>query len=90
MIDIEQEKPTKKKSFLEKIAPFIFILLIVFVAFFVFNKFFNTGSIEIEEQNNQGQELEQREIKLLIDFIDSKQFTDLVYTPDPSIFDPVN
>ncbi|MFA5228277.1 MAG: hypothetical protein WC446_00690 [Candidatus Paceibacterota bacterium] len=89
MINIEQEKPTKKKSSLEKMAPFVLLVFIAFGGWFVFNNFFNSNPLGTPEETNN-QSLEQAKIEELINFINSESFTKLVFTPDPSIFDEVS
>ncbi|MDD4074044.1 MAG: hypothetical protein PHU17_00715 [Candidatus Pacebacteria bacterium] len=87
MINIENEKPKSKKSFLEKIAPVVLIVLIIF-AIWMFKGQFNKNNV-INNDSESGQSNEQIEIQALIDFINSESFTSLSFIPDPSIFDQV-
>jgi len=88
MINIENEKPKNKKSFLEKIAPIVLVLTIIY-AVWMFKGYFIKDSTAIESLENNNQSSEQAEVQVLIDFINSEVFTDLVFVPDPSIFDQV-
>lgn len=88
MINIDQEKTIKQKSPLEKMAPLVLIAFIIFAGFFVYKTFFINDDLEIVNQVNN-QELEQKKIEVLINFINSEKFTGLRFTPDPPIFDQV-
>jgi len=88
MINIENEKPKNKKSFLEKIAPIVLVIVIIYAAW-MFKGYFIKDSATIESLDNNNQSNEQAEVQVLIDFINSEIFTNLVFVPDPSIFDQV-
>ncbi len=87
MINIEDEKQeVKKKSLLEKIAPLVLIALLIFAGFFVFNNFNLGGGEDIIIDSGNDQLLEQAKMDELIKFINSPEFNNLVYVPDPDIF----
>ena len=88
MINIENEKPKSKKSFLEKIAPAVLIIVIIYAAW-MFKGYFIKDGATTESLEGNIQSSEQAEIQVLIDFINSETFTKLVFVPDPSIFDQV-
>ncbi|MFA5755240.1 MAG: hypothetical protein WC909_02705 [Candidatus Paceibacterota bacterium] len=88
MINIENEKPKSKKSFLEKIAPLVLIIVIIY-AVWMFKGYFIKDSNTSENLSGDNQSSEQVEVQALIDFINSEIFTKLVFVPDPSIFDQV-
>jgi len=87
MINIENENnKIKKKSLLEKMAPLVLIGLLIFVGFIIFNNFNLGGGEDIIINPESDQLLEQAKIDGLIKFINSPEFNNLVYVPDPDIF----
>lgn len=77
----------KNKSFLEKIAPLILVFGIIFLAYFVFQKYkpANTDVGGAVPSNPVGT----TQIQVDTTFLTSEKFTSLQFIPDSSIFNEV-
>ncbi|MFA5169528.1 MAG: hypothetical protein WC386_02805 [Candidatus Paceibacterota bacterium] len=82
---MEEQEIKKEKSVLEKAAPFILIVLVIFIGYFGLSKINfggNAGTISNSStQNNVSVEVD-------IDFLNSEIFKALKFIPDSSVFSP--
>ncbi|MDD4531203.1 MAG: hypothetical protein PHH21_00655 [Candidatus Pacebacteria bacterium] len=79
-----EEQPIKTKSILEKAAPFILIILVIFLGYFGLSKI-NIGGGSIIRSNSNAQESNQ--VQVDGDFLNSDTFKALRFVPDSSVFD---
>jgi predicted RND superfamily exporter protein len=79
---MEEQEITKEKSLLEKIAPFILIVLVIIIGYFGLSKFNIGGGTTVapSSQNNVS-------VVVDIDFLNSATFTSLNFIPDSAVFD---
>jgi capsule polysaccharide export protein KpsE/RkpR len=89
-MEIGIEKTTDKKAMLKRMTPILLFAVIILVFWFIFfnlylkDMYFSDGIFKLNTQ-----EQEQAKIVKLINFIESDSFNNLIYTPNPSVFDPV-
>lgn len=82
---MEEQEIKKEKSFLEKMAPFILIALVVFVGYFGLSKL-NLGGMVGTTVNSSEQKTVSLEVD--IDFLNSEVFKALKFIPDSPVFNP--
>ena len=84
---MEENISIKSKSVLEKFAPIILLIGIVFLAYFLFTKFKSSTPAAV---NNPGTTTSSNvQVFVDTDFLMSEEFTRLKYIPDSSIFNEV-
>lgn len=90
MINIGIEKSVDKKAMLRRIAPMVIFASILIVSWLVFINFYfdDIYSSDVVYQTS-AQEQEQIRIQGLIDFLEGESFNNLIYIPNPSIFNQV-
>lgn len=74
----------KNKSRLEKAAPIILLIGVVFLGYFIFLKFRPAATVQTVGQTNT---VQTTQVQVDTDFLMSEAFTKLKYIPDSSIFD---
>jgi hypothetical protein len=75
-----------EKSFIEKMAPFVLVALLAFLAYFGFTKL-NLGNISGGEVI-LNQQIQKTPTKVDVEFLNSEAFKNLKFIPDSSVFDP--
>lgn len=87
MINIGTEKTVDKKAMIKRITSLIVFALIFIVGWFLFiNLYFNNNQMFQSSVQPNYQNQEELKMQDLIDFVSSDSFKDLVFTPDPSLF----
>ncbi len=84
---MEEITSIKNKSILEKVAPIILLVGIVFLCYFLYTKFASSKPAAV---TNPGTTTSSN-IQVVVDteFLTSEEFTKLKYVPDSSIFNEV-
>ncbi len=84
---MEETTVTAKKSFLERMAPFVLLAFIIILGYFGFTKIKFGGTSAITgAPSNSTQNTAQ--VQVDIDFLNSAAFTSLKFIPDPAVFNP--
>lgn len=82
---MEEQEIIKQKSFLEKMAPFVLVALLIFLGYFAFTKIKRSSAVTqtVSPATSNAQ------IVVDIDFLNSDAFKNLKFIPDSSVFDEV-
>jgi predicted small integral membrane protein len=75
----------KNKSFLEKIAPFVLIIGVIILGYFLWSKFEPTTTNKVGQTNT----VTTTQVQVDTDFLMSEAFTKLRFVPDSPIFNEV-
>lgn len=81
---MEEQEIKKEKTLLEKIAPFVLIVLIIVVAYFGLSKL-NLGGGGLVITNSPASQ-STVSLNVDIDFLNSSKFTSLKFVPDSPVF----
>jgi hypothetical protein len=85
---MEEQVIKKEKSLLEKMAPFVLVVLLVVLAYFGLSKLKlggSSGSGTVVDSFEENTSL----VQVDVDFLNSDAFKNLKFIPDSSAFDPV-
>lgn len=81
---MEEQEIKKEKSILEKSAPFVLVILLIFIVYFGLSKI-NPASVGLTVTGDAVSSTVSLDVD--VDFLNSETFNSLKFVPDSSVFD---